>query len=224
MTLNVHSVSRYLTNNDSDIKWRAIDYNANKLVKIFKGVDFKGYIPLKDPKTNRITRISVNNKKIVYDIVIKNLANKIKSIYNEKIVLVPVPNSSAIEGSGHYNTLGIAKDISENSDGTIDTVDALRWKNNLGKAHEGGPRSPAILEPNLRLSNDILEYETKIAVLFDDVCTTGGHLIACARKLRKAGFLVDDAVCISQTTDTQHAKMIELFSFKLEDASSTNCN
>ena len=54
-------------------------------------------------------------------------------------------------------------------------------------------------------------------MLVDDVCTSGGHLQACAAKLTAAGYVADYAVCGAKTFDEQQDDPFSLPPITLED-------
>ncbi|MGA9883516.1 MAG: hypothetical protein WBQ34_07345 [Candidatus Acidiferrales bacterium] len=59
--------------------------------------------------------------------------------------------------------------------------------------------------------------ERVCAILVDDVMTGGGHLQACAAKLREAGAVVPRAFCGGRTTHEQDHRAFELVEETLQD-------
>lgn len=113
-------------------------------------------------------------------------------------------------------TLRLARAVCERAGGDIRVVDCLRWKKDLGSASkEGGPRDPETLYKNLAPIEG-LRKESRV-VLVDDVMTSGGHLRACAAKLRQAGATVVIALCGSRTTYSQDKNAFTTFEGDLED-------
>ena len=82
--------------------------------------------------------------------------------------------------------------------------DALRWKRRLVQAHRGGPRDPAILQDNLVL----VKRPDRAVVLFDDVMASGGHMVACYRRMHEEGLSPIAALVIGRATPVQQPKML----------------
>ncbi len=122
------------------------------------------------------------------------------------LVIVPVPDSGSTVRSGtRPKTVRLAKALCEEIGRDARVVDCLRWKKDLGSASkEGGPRDPETLFKNFA-SVEGLPRGCRV-VLVDDVMTSGGHLQACAAKLRQAGATVLIAICGGRTTYSQDKK------------------
>ena len=74
----------------------------------------------------------------------------------------------------------------------------------MQSSRKGGTRDPQMLLDNLHLKAKPAEP----VVLFDDVLTTGAHLIACYRKLATAGIQPVRALALGRATREQQTKMI----------------
>ncbi len=81
-------------------------------------------------------------------------------------------------------------------------IPLLRWRKPLMKAQDGGARSAWLLYPEL-VFHGPAPTGTKAFVLIDDVCTGGGHIQACAAKLRDQGLVSTLAVCGGRTFHEQ---------------------
>jgi hypothetical protein len=110
-----------------------------------------------------------------------------------KVALVPIPHSACTQGVAAPRTLVLAEAIVERS-GTAMVVDALRWTEPMVPAHRGGPREPSLLYPKLWLPPAWTALDRPY-VLIDDVATSGGHVRACAARLKARGAKIPLAIC-----------------------------
>jgi orotate phosphoribosyltransferase len=86
----------------------------------------------------------------------------------------------------------------------------------LGSASkQGGPRDSATLYANLTFVEELRKGTT--VVLVDDVMTSGGHLKACAAKIRSKGADVVLAICGGRTLYDQDKKAFDIVEEMLVD-------
>jgi predicted amidophosphoribosyltransferase len=136
-------------------------------------------------------------------------------------LVIPVPNSSCVATSSvKPHTRKLAKAICDTLEDGSKVLDCLRWKKNLGSASEEcGPREAEILYGNLTILEDQLKNldEDANVLLVDDVTTSGGHLKACAAKLKKAGISVDLSLCGGKTIYDQNQRAFSLYEYTLDE-------
>lgn len=113
-------------------------------------------------------------------IVCQMVARRLSSFgQSHSIGIVPVPNSGATANNRSFRTMELAQKIAALAPGKLRALPALRWRRPLVPAHRGGPRNPNALLENLAL----IRKPDSPVVLFDDVMTSGGHMVACYRRL-----------------------------------------
>lgn len=196
MPLRVHCLMQYLTAHVDEM--RSDDYTAQSVVKAVKG---------KDPGGRR-AELTYRGKNYAFGPSDPNGAirlwidwavEQLREIAPSKsaFVLVPVPNKSAIAGS-HFDfpTLGLCRRLSEAFGEKAKVAAELKWDQQLKPAREGGPRFADQLFPHLRLE---ISNERGPRILIDDVLTSGGHLKACAAKLREIDLDPIGAICCGRT-------------------------
>lgn len=215
MPLLVVCFSSYLAT--TDLVWRGEDYDANKFVHALKGEQISGYawIPVCGTQY-RLTNANLGDAaEWLARMVCKHLQDRGLRL---PLAAVPVPNSACTTASHTKpRTLRLADAISRLIDGRTKTVDCLRWKKNLGSASKmGGPRDTDILYRNLRMKMGSLKRSSRV-LLVDDVMTSGGHLRACARKVRESGAQVVLAVCGGRTTYEQDCAAFDIVEETISD-------
>ncbi|MGY4399318.1 hypothetical protein [Bradyrhizobium sp. USDA 3315] len=174
--LKLISVCAYLT--DTDVKWRPEDYRASKMVKAIKGDPIKGYFSSQvGGKWRKYDQKTVQQ---FVARVPRALSANILRHYETAATIVPIPNSHVMApDTAGFKTLELANKIAEHSNGLFKVEPALVFKEVQQKSREGGPRAPEHFEDAYKV---IAEIEGPI-ILFDDVCTGGGHLIGAHWRL-----------------------------------------
>lgn len=221
MALKVASLCGYLCN--VSIPWRKGargDHDAHDWIQALKGKHFKGYAQV--PVCGRLHRLTDENASDAIqwfgEIAVAYL--KAKKVTGA-LVIIPVPNSSSVIGSAvKPRTRKLAKAIAEHlADNSGIVVDCLRFKQNQGSAStEGGPREAEKIYKNLVvLRHKIAELQEHIedgrnyyVLLVDDVTTSGGHLRACAARLKKADLEVDSIICGGKTVYDQAREAFDI--------------
>lgn len=202
--MRLHATCYYRSKSDEwTDSWRNEDYSALKLVKAVKGLEFKGTADLTLGGTNyTIENTSAGRERAMY-IASADLAGRIARAGYERASVVPVPSSSHTDPKQEF-TCGRLANAIEVRHQAFKATPVLFFDEPLSKSRGGGSRNPIVIQQHLRQGPGIL---TEPVVLLDDVCTSGGHLIAAARFLRSQGVHVADAFVVGRTAWKRPAKM-----------------
>lgn len=210
MALWLHVHGGYPSYAGSGEGWNGTDYDAMKLVKALKGKSFGGYATLQTPSGQWVT-FRETDRGPAFRIFGEWAVAKLREIGLTEGVLIPVPSSTCLAFGTDSKGRALADAIATRTKG-FSVEDAFHWKEDLGKAAEGGSRDPSVLQANLVLKNG----PPSTIVLVDDVATSGGHLLACARALRAAGHTVEHAICAAQTVNNHPSNMWAIAARDLE--------
>jgi hypothetical protein len=203
--LRVFSLVYYLTTaGEGGPAWRDQDWVANKIIKCVKGEPINGYVVVQLRTGAR--RFDESSKDELLNIICRNAALKLGTLSANPICVVPIPNSGAtVKAKRRFRTWELADRVAGLSNNRVEAVPALRWKIALAPSHKGGgPRDPGLLLDNLVMT----AQPQKPAILFDDVLTSGGHMVACYRCLSAAGITPVAGVVIGRATPNQQPKMV----------------
>ncbi len=201
MVLHVKAMAQYLT--DEVEKMRDRDYTAIQIVKSVKGRPPGGYSKRLTYKGRTYT-IGPDTPEQGCALWSAWAANFIRSSLDhpeEEVVLVPVPNSSAVFDGEGFRTFELAAQVAEAVGGNVQAYDELRWKEQKTPSSKGGSRLAYDLYPNLAFEQKGAAGADRI--LIDDVLTSGGHLQACAARLRENSLKVKGALVCGRTTHAQ---------------------
>lgn len=228
MALKAVSLCGYLCN--VSIPWRkgaGGDHDAHDFIKALKDKHFNGYAQV--PVCGGLHRLTDDNASEAVQwfgkmAVAYLLEKKIKGPF----VIIPVPNSSSlVDSTAKPRTRKLARAIAEQlAKGDHIVLDCLRFRKNQGSANsEGGPREAARIYKNLTtLRGDIAEFQRRVedrenyyVLLVDDVITSGGHLRACAARLKKIGLEVDLIICGGKTVYDQSRGAFEIHEEELDE-------
>jgi hypothetical protein len=195
-SLKLLSLCAYLT--DTDVDWRTADHTATKMVKALKGDPINGYFDYKVAGIMR--RFDQSNVKEFVDRIPPALARTIQRHHDTAATIVPIPNSHVTTTDARdFRTLELANKIAANSGGKFSVVPALVFNEAQQKSRKGGPRDPEHLEKAYRVVRDVKGP----IILLDDVCTTGGHLVAAHRLLHRDSSPVILASTFGRSTKEQ---------------------
>jgi hypothetical protein len=177
-TLRLISLCAYLT--DTDIEWRNEDHVATKMVKALKGDPIKGYFDFK--VGGKVRRFDQSNVAEFVERIPRGLARMIGRYHAGEATIVPIPNSHVVSASTpKFKTLELAHKVAEHSGGKLTVAPALAFREVQIKSRSGGPRDPSHFEAAYK----ILQRPNGPIILLDDVCTSGGHLVAARRLLHQ---------------------------------------
>lgn len=174
--LKLISLCAYLT--DTDVKWRPVDHRATKMVKAVKGDPINGHFHAK--VGDRYLKYDQTNVQKFVDRVPPALARHILRHNDEQATIVPIPNSHVVAADTEgFKTFEMATKIAEHSKGLLRVEPALVFEEPQIKSRKGGPRAPEHFEEAYK----IIKRVKGPIILFDDVCTGGGHLIGAHWRL-----------------------------------------
>lgn len=194
MTLWVRVHCGYPSYAGSGEVWNQYDYDAYKLVQTLKGKPINGYATLKAPAGNWV-KITAEAPQPAFDLFGEWGSSQLVGMGLTAGILMPIPSSDCLALGQDEKGRRLAQAIATRSPG-FSVVEGLHWNVQLPKSSEGGPRDVGTLIKNLRIAQNIPKVPI---VLVDDVTTSGGHLLACARGLRSFGHTVENAICAAQT-------------------------
>ena len=217
MPITVEAHVQYLTVQVPQM--RRVDFDALVFVHALKGRAFTNYARVFAPD-GTWKQIDPEHPEVAGEIFIDWAVKRIVARrWDGPICLVPVPNKSAIaSASGQsFPTLVLAEQLAKRfKPGGVHVEPKLRWRRDLQKAQDGGPRQAWELCPELVLM-PVPPGTSRRIVLVDDVCTSGGHLQACAAKLTAAGCVADYAVCGAKTFHDQQVEPFSIHTITLPD-------
>ena len=202
-TVTVWSFISYLTSVEG-VAWRPRDYDNNKMIKCLKGEPINGTFNVRTSKRHHV--YSEQNRDDFVRLACAAAAKKALRLLEGNFSIVPVPNSIATKAADNdFRTLHLARQIAGSCNGRANVVPALRWNKPMQSSRKGGTRDPQVLFEKL----EICTRTEKPVILFDDVLTSGAHLIACHRKLTASSMLPRLALTMGRTTHEQHEKPLE---------------
>jgi predicted amidophosphoribosyltransferase len=131
-----------------------------------------------------------------------------------QVIVIPIPGSDCVVGSmATPGTLPLAQALVLNMRRAI-TVDCLRWRTQLAPSHKGGSRDVGQLFKQLTI---IAPIEPGTVVLVDDLLTSGAHIVAATRRLRRAGRSCEYAICLGRTASYRRDRVFSIAETLLSD-------
>ena len=162
-------------------------------VKAIKGEPLKGWARLRIKEYDLLLEKEHPEKALPWigEVIAKQFT------WDENLVLCPMPDSECtIDKIRCSNVYPLVQSIASHLPNGI--WDGLRWKHEMQKSRQGGPRDPETLFANLAISIPV-PTDKKI-VIIDDVCTSGGHIRAAEARIRETGGQARAAICAARTT------------------------
>lgn len=210
MALHLHVHGGYPSYGVVGEAWKTADWDAFKLVQALKGKPIKGYATLKKANGKWI-RIEAGACEPAFELFGEWAVTRLQGLGLSGGLLVPIPSSDCLAIGTDAKGQKLAAAIASRVEGFV-VGDALHWAEQLPKAADGGPRDVATLYRNVRVRTSLPKVPI---VLIDDVVSTGGHLIACAKAMRYFGYTVEHAICAAQTLNTHPEG--DMFSIETRD-------
>lgn len=203
-TLKLISLCAYLT--DSEAEWRAEDHRATKMVKAIKGDPINGWFHSYVGGQRRV--YDQNNVQDFVSRIPPALAKNILRHHDGEGTIVPIPNSHVVSPTTPgFKTHDLAKEVAKASGGKLKVAPALVFHEVQKKSREGGPRHASHFEAAYKIQ----QRPKGPIILLDDVCTTGGHIVAAHWLLhREEDSPVVLACTFGRTTKQQHDEPIGL--------------
>ena len=211
MPLPVVSFSSYLTAVDG-VSWRTADYDARNFVHAIKDHDIATFACVRRGTEWREFD-NWNRQEVVFwfaDMVAEHFA---RHPLAHPFILVPVPGSQAdLRFDGSSRMAAVARAIAGQLPAAYGVQDVLRWESPMLPATAwGGRRDAAFLYERLRITSRL---NGERVVLVDDVVTTGGHLRACAARLRSQGAEPLLGICAGRADPVQ---VVDPFAVRQEE-------
>jgi hypothetical protein len=214
MPLPVVSFSTYLTAVDG-VSWRTADYDARNFVHAIKDHDIATFACVRRGTEWREFD-NWNRQEVVFwfaDMVAEYFG---RHPLPHPFILVPVPGSQAdLRFDGPSRMAAVARAIAGQLPAASGVQDVLRWESPMLPATAcGGRRDAAFLYERLRITTRL---NGKRVVLVDDVVTTGGHLRACAARLRSEGTEALLGICAGRADPVQAVDPFAVRQEELDD-------
>ena len=108
--------------------------------------------------------------------------------------LVPAPSKDGLVGAATFRTLDMLEECRSGRQWKIEPI--LRMTSEITPASKGGPRGRYVLQPHIKM---VAPASSSPVVLVDDLCTSGGTVLACFDILKSNGVEVAAAIVCSFT-------------------------
>jgi hypothetical protein len=168
------------------------------MVKALKGDPINGYFEHKI--AGKLRRFDQSNITEFVDRIPPALFRLIMRHHDEPATIVPIPNSHVIApNTAGFRTRDLANKIAAESGGRFTVAPALVFHEVQQKSREGGPRNPGHFAEAYRVVRNLRGP----IILLDDVCTSGGHLVAAHRVLNRESSPVILATTFGRSTKEQ---------------------
>jgi phosphoribosylpyrophosphate synthetase len=210
LTLNVYSWGAYAAYDHTVTPYRQEDFSVNCMVRAIKGTLSAKQFALVTAPDRATYRITAGSESLAFNVFGQWGASVLRQWTNT--ILVPVPSSShttlGIPFTGSRLADAIAARFPKEANVVSAPILAFKTKMPRASAGESGGRDKVALQNGLICGVESLSGQS--AVLVDDVCTSGAHLVACAEFLRARGAIVGTALCLARTVNSQHPTPLQL--------------
>jgi predicted amidophosphoribosyltransferase len=181
------------------------------MVKAIKGDSIRGYFS--SQVGGKWRKYNQSNVKEFVERVPRALATNIRRHFDQPATIVPIPNSHVVSATtADFKTLEFATKVAEHSGGKFKVAPALVFGEVQKKSREGGPREASHFEKAYR----VLQAIDGPIILFDDVCTGGGHLIGAHWRLNTQKSPVVLACTFGRSTKQQLENPVGLLAEELD--------
>jgi hypothetical protein len=191
MSLSNVSYCRYLTKGP----WSQDKHNAYNIVRAIKGDSFNGYADLKIGSVWK--RLTSESPQIAFEWFAENVKSQTKFAKETTYYLCPIPDSQCTSGCGRPpKTIALAQALVSRLPQLV-IWDSLRFSKVMPKSSLTNMRNEEVIFQALRCPSPIPDGHI---ILLDDVCTSGSHAKASARRLGQAGADSVSAMSVARTT------------------------
>lgn len=209
MSFFVHSYCAYYTRPREAPPQHQDTYHAIKFIKAIKRYDFSGYAWI--PAGGRARRLDESTKHLACDWFGEVAALGLWLPPGAPVVLVPIPSSVATNPGMVLDSAPcrLATAIAQRRQGVY-VEPLLWWLEPMQSARSGGSRDGRFLASHLMVGQS--SHDGAVAVLIDDVITSGGHMQAAEYVLRGSGLEVLYGVCAGRRTlveEEQSFRMVQ---------------
>lgn len=129
------------------------------------------------------------------------------------VSLVPIPSKDALPVAMSYRSLDMVRDAMAKQTQPHEVLDAIRWTEQLTKAHEGGDRGRQFMRQRLKPHTNI---KAKTVILVDDLISTGSSMLAVKDVLEDAGATVLGGIACGKTVYDFHFKPFGMQHFEFD--------
>lgn len=133
---------------------------------------------------------------------------------DEAVFLVPIPSKDALPVALTYRSLDMVRDAMREQKHPHEVLDAVRWTEQLTKAHEGGGRGRQFMRERLKLHMDV---KNKTVILVDDLISTGSSMLAVKDVLESAGAKVAGGIVCGKTVYDFNFKPFGMQHFEFDE-------
>lgn len=214
--MRLHALCYYRSRSEQwTDSWRDEDYRALKFVKAVKRLPFNG--------TTQIRRLgqvhTIENTPVgqatALTLAGQSIAGEIARAGYMAAAVIPIPSSNHTDPDAMFTGRRLAEVIQRTNE-AFKSTPMLYFDQVLAKSRGGGgSRNPWAIKQHLRHRGAM----PTCAVLLDDVCTSGGHLIAAAQYFAERGLEIADAFVVGRTAWERPRSM---FSVAVEDLDTTD--